>query len=233
DRHLDCLCLEPTKYKANSLLAVATDRYKYIQTTRPELYDLETDPYEKTNIIDSQSHRARILQEHLKQILEETGTVNAQDTRKNKAEIDTETLQRLESLGYMGSAVDESFEFDQSKEDPKDVIDYHTLNSTIGYLIRVEDYDKAKKNILAMISMRPELPLGYSHMAKLSIELEEYDEATKYLEKSIELEPDNIYSYVNIANLLMYTKEFDRAIEYSLKALEVKPDFVEAYYLLN
>jgi len=44
DRHLYCESFMPTIYNANSLFGVVTDRYKYIQTTRPELYDLVKDP---------------------------------------------------------------------------------------------------------------------------------------------------------------------------------------------
>ena len=40
DRVLYCESLFPTKYKANSLLGLISKRWKYIQTTRPELYDL-------------------------------------------------------------------------------------------------------------------------------------------------------------------------------------------------
>ena len=39
-RYLYCESLYPTRYNANPLLGVVTERWKYIQTTRPELYDL-------------------------------------------------------------------------------------------------------------------------------------------------------------------------------------------------
>ena len=37
DRHLYCESLYPTMYQANSLLVIVTNRWKYIQTTRPEI----------------------------------------------------------------------------------------------------------------------------------------------------------------------------------------------------
>ena len=45
-RRLYCESLTPTKYDANALFGVVTDRWKFIQTTRPELYDLAADPAE-------------------------------------------------------------------------------------------------------------------------------------------------------------------------------------------
>ena len=49
-RHLYCESLTPTKYSANPLRGVVTDRWKYIFTTWPELYDLKKDPQEKHNL---------------------------------------------------------------------------------------------------------------------------------------------------------------------------------------
>ena len=51
DRELYCESLTPTKYEAAPLLGVVTDRYKYVYTTRPELYDLSLDPKEKKNLV--------------------------------------------------------------------------------------------------------------------------------------------------------------------------------------
>ena len=58
DRHLYCESMVPTKYDANSLLGVVSNRFKYIQTTRPELYDLIKDPAESNNLFGKQQQRA-------------------------------------------------------------------------------------------------------------------------------------------------------------------------------
>ncbi|UCF42983.1 MAG: sulfatase, partial [Planctomycetota bacterium] len=68
ERHLYCESMMPTRYNASSLLGVVTDRFKYIQTTRPELYDLVEDPNETNNLAERQPHQGRILQDRLKQI---------------------------------------------------------------------------------------------------------------------------------------------------------------------
>ena len=129
ERQMYCESFGPTIYKANSLLGVVTERFKYIQTTRPELYDLVKDPHETNNLVSTQPHRARILQDRLKQILERT---LRKDSVDNKLQLDDESRKRLESLGYVASSsISEEFEFDQSKDDPKDLIDFHVTNTIV------------------------------------------------------------------------------------------------------
>lgn len=79
DRHLYCESLTPTSYDANPLLGVVTDRWKYIRTTRSELYDLHRDPGETRNRFAEEPHRARILEDHLQQILEHAVREEASD----------------------------------------------------------------------------------------------------------------------------------------------------------
>jgi len=132
NRHLYCESMLPTKYGANSLLGVVTDRWKYIQTTRPELYDLTEDAGETNNLIKQQPHRARILRDRLRQILEESIRGDDSDC---KAVLGEEDRNRLESLGYLGdTSIREDFEFDQIKEDPKDLIDVHMRNMLVNAL---------------------------------------------------------------------------------------------------
>ena len=126
ERYIYCESLTPTKYGANTLLGVITDRYKYIQTTRPELYDIVNDPTESNNMIGAQPNRGRIMQDELGLILKDQ---LRKDDSDSKFKLDEHGIKRLESLGYIASSgVSENFEFDQDKDDPKDLIDFHILS---------------------------------------------------------------------------------------------------------
>jgi len=72
ERHLYSESLTPTEYGGNALLGVRTERWKYIQTTRPELYDLEADPGEERNLVLEEPVRAGRLQGRLRAILRES-----------------------------------------------------------------------------------------------------------------------------------------------------------------
>ena len=68
--------------------------------TRPELYDLQKDPGEQTNIFDEQRQIADRMAVELARVAEETRA------RPGPSAVDPETRERLAALGYIGSFAD-------------------------------------------------------------------------------------------------------------------------------
>jgi arylsulfatase A-like enzyme len=125
DRHLYCESYVPAKHRANVLLGLITQKWKYIQTTHPELYDLESDWQEQNNLCEAEPKRAHFLREHLREMLQTT----QKDSYKN-IELSDEQRRKLESLGYIGSvSVDASIAFDTNKPDPKEYIKFHNIKA--------------------------------------------------------------------------------------------------------
>ena len=230
DRHLFCMSLEATKYHANPLLGIVDDRYKYIETTRPELYDLPYDPFETDNLVEAQPNIARQMQGKLQQIIEDAKSCKKTGTVRG---LDIETLSRLESLGYVGRMVDDNFLIDPEKADPKDFINYRLLDGSIGYLTQIEEYELAEKNCQEMIDQKPDLYMGYYKMAKYLMQRQKYSEAIDYIIKVTELEPDFVEGYIGLAKAYQNLNQFDAAIKYALKALEIERESIGAYYYLS
>ena len=228
DRHIYCQSLGPTIYMANSLLGVVNDSYKYIQTTRPELYDIIQDPQELDNLIDSQSNRARIMKDKLQQILE--STVRNEAASDATHELDEQTLKRLETLGYLGGSVSEDFSFDQSKEDPKDLIDYHCLNTKLGGLVANKKFDRARRICAELISKRPSFHKPYFDLAKISGQEKKYEEVIKLLEKTLELKPGYTPALEGLVDAYNSLNKLDKAVEQSLKILEIQPGNLKTYF---
>ncbi len=83
----------------HELRAIITPRYKYIDTPWPELYDLEHDANEKHNVATGQSAVAVALREELQAL--EGRCANTSPPQK-PSPLDSETLEKLRSLGYVG-----------------------------------------------------------------------------------------------------------------------------------
>src|SRR5207248_1859797 len=83
----------------HELRAIITPRYKYIDAPRPELYDLEDDSDETHHRAAGQSALAVGLREQL-QALE--GRYANTSLRQDPNPLDSETLEKLRSLGYVG-----------------------------------------------------------------------------------------------------------------------------------
>jgi tetratricopeptide (TPR) repeat protein len=229
DRYIYSESLIATKYNASPLLAVTGNRFKYIQTARPELYDLIEDPGETRNLVDVQPQRARILQDMLGVMLEES---LAADTTDSKLELDDESLKKLESLGYVGGALEEDFSFDQNKADPKDTFSYHMDLMDIMGLIRKKDYDKAEKACQAFISKGLEVPEVYLHLAQIAIEREDEEQAIEYLKKTLALEPGTASAQKHLGTQLLEAERFDEALKHLLKASEIQPRSAEISYFI-
>jgi arylsulfatase A-like enzyme/Flp pilus assembly protein TadD len=104
----------------HELRAVITPQFKYIGAPRPELYDLKKDPDEKNNLAASQSSLAAALRERLEMLEGRYANVSVS---QSAAPLDSETLEKLKSLGYLGyQAPAASGDSRLSRADPKDKI---------------------------------------------------------------------------------------------------------------
>lgn len=225
-REYYCESLQPTSYGANSLLGLITDRFKYIQTTKPELYNLVNDPAESNNLIEQQFNFARILKDKLAQIIQQSTAVDSNDS---KVEMDDKTLRRLESLGYVGGGIVEDFDFNQTKDDPKDVLNFHLLNDEIAATLASRKYAAAKQMAMEMIRMRPDCASGYQNAAEADYKQGDYSSAVDYYQRALKLEPDSDKTHNNLGVVLKSLGKPGDAIKHYQQALQLKPDYVEAH----
>ena len=221
DREVYCESLYPTRYGANSLLGVVDGRWKYIQTTRPELYDLIEDPGETNNLVVQESERARALQDKLRTMLEESIPVHGSDS---KVSLDEEARARLESLGYLGGAsVSEDFEFDQSKEDPKSLIGYHNLKREAGNLVVEERFEEASEVCEQMLRERPQAFDTHYWLARIAKAENDNAAVVRHLSEAIRLRPDETKTRYELGVTLLEMNEIDAAMTHLNEALRIMP----------
>jgi len=226
DRAIFNQSLTPTKYNGNTLLGLIYNQWHYIQTTRPELYDHVNDPQELNNLINAEPQRARILQDKLKQIVE----TSLQTPKDASIEMTRKMTQTLESLGYVGGAVDTDFTFDQTREDPKDLLRFHevlaidpvSFASSTGYDLVIQSLNQILKE-------RPDIAPTYEKLAKIYAKLESYDKAINILRDKLKLLPDNnAQTYYLLGVYHHQLKDHSKALANCLKTLELDPDHVKA-----
>jgi arylsulfatase A-like enzyme/Tfp pilus assembly protein PilF len=226
ERHIYCESMTPTKYNCSSLLGAVTRRFKYIQAPRPELYDLIEDPDEIKNLAESQPQRARIMQDRLKRIVEDSVRKSGSDSQ---LELDDEARQKLESLGYVsGDGVKEDFEFDQTKDDPKDFIKFHSIHSRLIVHIHKEEYDMAKELCQKLLDQRPDFARGHLNMSQILQEEGDPNKARGYLEECLRLEPDNTDAHNNLGMIFFEKGRLDQAMAHFSEALKYNPDYLNA-----
>lgn len=118
----DCYAEAETPFIMNRwapLRTVISGRWKYIHTTKPELYDLEADPGELTNLIESNAEDHQRLQELLEITQEKFVVATAQHLTLSEQD-----LGNLQALGYIAGGSRPAEDSSPSAEALPDVKDF-------------------------------------------------------------------------------------------------------------
>ena len=222
----------PTRYYGTtSLLGVIADGWKYIETARPELYDLRHDPLEANDLASKETTRAEALGRELKTIL---AGASQSGRPGESAGLDEEARRRLESLGYLsrGGGVTEIV-FDRSKEDPKDLIGFFRQDQRLSRLVEEKKYEEARVLCDEMLQKRPGFADCHLQMSKVALAKGDPKAAFVAAERAVKLEPANEPAQLHLAGLLRARGDTQGAIRHYRQALEAHPDSLEARSLLG
>lgn len=183
ERYLYSESLLPTRFGCSPLMSLVQGRWKYIQSPRAEMYDLAKDPGETTNLFGTEEKRARLFKDTLKLMVQEQ--IQTETTGIN--ELDAESREKLESLGYVaGQTVQEDFSFDETKDDPKDWLFINQKIMLVSSLLKAEQYQEAEKICLEILAEKPNYILGYYYIAGVQHKLRKYDEAIAHAEEFLQ-----------------------------------------------
>ncbi len=217
-----CESVEATKYGCNPLFGVVQGQWKYIETTKPELYKITQDPDESKNLVESEPERAQLLRSQLKRILSEQSYLGEEDS---KATLDQTSLQRLESLGYIGTgSASEEFEFDPKKDDAKDLIEFYNLYLKLHGVFKEQKYDEAEKLTRELLRQRPDFVNAHSYLGEIAMERGESVKAIDYFREALRLDSSRYDIHHKMASALTNLGRLDEAVKHCRETLRLKPD---------
>jgi arylsulfatase A-like enzyme/tetratricopeptide (TPR) repeat protein len=125
-------------YGWSDLRALRSGRYKVIDAPRPELYDVDRDPAETTNLFgDRQALGDRMIA----QLRTLEGGFSKTVAAIPAADVDPEARERLAALGYVGTFVASASDPRTGRADPKDKIGLFNKLGTATDLSRERDGD--------------------------------------------------------------------------------------------
>ena len=177
--------LWPESYDCNALYTLIEGPWKYIQSRRPELYDLGRDPGERDNRIDKEPAVARGLRADLEDLRKKMPAA-AGSPGGASALVDQETLRRLESLGYIGGGVErERLGPDAGREDPKDFVALFERLKTASQLVREQRDQEAEQILLDLVAQRPRLVLARNALAEIALGHSRPGDAIKHLSAAL------------------------------------------------
>jgi tetratricopeptide (TPR) repeat protein len=253
--------LPPHQFGWSPLKAIRTERFKYIDAPQPELYDLQADAGEKTNILASNAADANRLRRALNAIAR--GTQAA--TRPPDA--DQRLTAQLASLGYVSSSAAIADPETPNLPDPKAKLAVYNLTMTalelsesgdlpaaLNAVQQAERLDPAVAQVLFLkgtllgqmgrndqavtalertLALAPRYAAARFKLAMALVRLGRTDQATNTLNELLREQPGDFRAWHNLAAIAYSRGDLDEAERLERRAVAIAPDYAEAWNTLG
>jgi choline-sulfatase len=245
-------------YGWSELRSLTSERFKFIEAPRPELYDLVQDPDETHNLYDER----RPLADRMAAVLSESHSHTAGDV-KPAAEVDPDTRARLAALGYVGTFAAAPAGDRSALADPKDKIelfnlisrareqlhDQHDSEAGLATLRQVvasdshvvdawlmigNEYSRRRELPRALeafqraLALKPDYDIAVFNMANVYRSMGKDDEALVGYRRLLELDPRNAQAHQAVAQVLVDHGRLDEAQQSLNRALDIQPAMAAA-----
>ena len=223
-------------YGWSPMASLRSGKWKYIHAPIPELYDMEADPRETTNLADVEGAAAESLRRRLREVL--SGMHNA--GAPEPAPLDPDAQARLRSLGYVaGGASSIRERLARSPEailegpemglvDPKERIPLLESVNRISLAYGRGEFETVLRLAEEFLSVYPENDQVRQYAADAFRGLGRFGEALGLYEEILTRDPGNVDALLNSGWSLMNLERLDAARAVFEKALAMHPDHVYA-----
>jgi len=215
------------------LRCLRTPSCKYIACTRPELYDLESDPSEVHNLALEDAALAARMRNQLAGLLRE---LSAEAAAAVPSKMSPELKRKLQSLGYLGgrhvSGKEDDLEGDAERPDPKDMVGVADEILRNIALARSGQCRKALQGLLEIAGRDAGNIYVRKWIASLSMQAGDYARAIESYRRIVEAEPRDVVSRVELGKALMEKGDIAAALAELQEAIRVSPDSACAHAAL-
>lgn len=215
----------------SDLRALRQGRYKLIAAPRPELYDLQDDPKETTNLFASRKALGDRMLGRLAEM--EAHFKTSAQPRSNAVEIDPDAKARLAALGYVGSFV-ASVADDGSRAglaDPKDKVHLFNRITQARELGKdVSELPAAMAMLEGVLKEDPKVIDAWFTLGNMAGRRGRQEEAIGYFKRALALKPDDEEAVINMAHAYRKMGRDDDALVGYRRFLELDPKSAQVHY---
>ena len=191
-------------------------RWKFIQAPTVELYDLMRDPRELSNISATNPGLLHDLQRDLNDMVEAMGD------REETLDLDTESIAKLQALGYLGGTVQVG-EPDGDRPDPKDSIATHVDLERARRFMQDRLYEQAGRSLDRVLALDPHNLAALTEKANALEGQGLSDEAISVVDRALRLAPESPPLLIQAAQLEGSRGQSDTARKLVDRALSIGP----------
>jgi choline-sulfatase len=182
-------------YGWSELRALRSGRFKYIATTRPELYDLERDPREERNLFDERRSLADRMAQELNRVAAESG-----GEASGPSAVDPETRERLAALGYIGSFSSTAPKPGEALPDPKDKIDIFNLMTSAHESKGEDETDAAITRLQKVVAQDPNILDAWVMLGNEYSRKRDFRTALEQYKRALSINPEYDLATINLAH---------------------------------
>jgi arylsulfatase A-like enzyme/Tfp pilus assembly protein PilF len=205
-------------YGWSELRALRSGRFKYIATTRPELYDLEHDPREQRNLFEERRTLADRMSQELDRLAAESdGKASGPST------VDPETRERLAALGYIGSFTATARTTGEALPDPKDKIDIFNLMTSAHESKDAEETDAAIARLQNVLEQDPNILDAWVMLGNEYSRKRDYHKALEQYKRALAINPEYDLATINLAHAYRALGDYHAALVGYERYLERDP----------
>lgn len=225
---------EPFRSNGWSPLRSLTDGdWKYVRTTRVELYDLAKDPHELHNLTESDPGKTQAMESRL-------AAFESQLVPRAEAELRLSAAERraLASLGYVGGAAGApAGPAAENLPDIKDMLPFEIAVDEAEKLITEGALEVAIEKLQSVVRQAPthtraSWSLAWALREQSKTDASKVEQAEQVLRALVALKPDCRDGHLGLGLMLLRRDQVADAISEFLKALETDPELVDTNYQL-
>jgi arylsulfatase A-like enzyme/Tfp pilus assembly protein PilF len=185
-------------YGWSDLRALRAGRYKVIDAPRPELYDLDRDPGELSNLYEE---RRALADRMLEQLRARENSFEQASMAQPAQDVDPEVRARLAALGYVGSFVAGPTDTRTDRADPKDKIRVVTLMSKAHDMEPGPGAFARQVEILrSVLAEDPNVLAAWFSLGNVHFREGKFREAITYFKRVLDIKPDYDLAVINMAS---------------------------------
>ena len=176
----------------SELTALTDERYRYIKAPHEELYDLQRDSHERTNIADERPQARQALRGALDRVA-------AGAKIQAPSDIPADARERLQALGYVGAQTDVSTTPGEALPDPKDKREILERYRAAVDFAGQRKWAQAIALLQQILRDDPEMADVWSQLAVFATRLDRFELAVDAYKHYIELKPQEPTAYIGAA----------------------------------
>ncbi len=203
----------------SELRAMHTAKWEFISASHPELYDLQADPAETTNVVARNPVQAQALENDIWGV---AGGPN-KDTQVSTVPLNPAERAELESLGYVNGGLLGVIPLGTKAPDPKDYIDVLSMVEQAEEWLDEGSYSRAASVMEKALRRDPTNPAVHLYLGTALELTGEYQGAIRVYQHavSMKIESDEIYS--RLGKDYLHLNQLNEAARAMARAAEMNP----------